>query len=274
MKNCTILTATLLSALTLGSTTETFSQGLPNSQPKLLMIERESVKPGRSSEHARHEANWPAAFEKAKYPDHYIALTSMTGPREAWYVSPWDSHAAMGESFKRDIKDDALMKEMDALALKDSEYISDVRTIQAAAMPEISVGKFPEMGKARFFQVMTMRVKPGGEMLFVEAAKAYASAAKKVNPDVSYRVYAVIAGMPGPTYLIFSTVADYAEFDAKQRDEEALWKGASGDELTALQKFSAEGMVDVEVNRFRLDPRQSYVPKETRDQDPEFWKGK
>jgi hypothetical protein len=232
------------------------------------------VKAGRGPEHAKHEAGWPAAFEKAKYPDYYVAMTSITGPREAWYVSSWDSYAALGSSMKRDIKDEALMKEMDALALKDAEYINDVRTVQAAAMMDLSVGKFPEMAKVRFFQVMTLRVKPGSEMLFIEAAKAYGSAAKRVNPDVSYRVYVVIAGMPGPTYLVFSTLEDYAEFDAKHRDEEALWKGATADELAVLQKFSTEGMVESEINRFRLDPRQSYVPKETRDKDPEFWKGK
>jgi hypothetical protein len=274
MKNYTILTATLLSALVVGGVHGTFAQGLPKSQPKLLTIERESVKTGRAAEHAKHEAGWPAAFEKAKYPDYYIAMTSMTGPREAWYLSSWDSHAALGESLKRDIKDEALMKEMDALALKDAEYINSVQTLQAVAMPEISVGKFPDIAKVRFFQVMTMRVKPSSEMLFVEAAKAYASAAKRANPDVSYRIYAVIAGMPAPTYLIISSVSDYSEFDAKLRDEQALWKGATPEELEVLHKFGAEGITESEVNRFRLDPRQSYVPKETRDKDPEFWNGK
>jgi len=39
----------------------------------------------------------------------------------------------------------------------------------------------------------------------------------------------------------------------------------------ALQKFMLEGVVNVETQRFRLDPGQSYVPKETRAQDPAFW---
>jgi hypothetical protein len=274
MKNCTALTATFLSALVLGSVSGTLAQDLPKSQPKLLSIERESVKPGLAAEHAKHEAGWPAALAKAKSPDYYIAMTSMTGPREAWYVASWQSHAALGDSMKRDIKDEALTKDLDALALKDAQYISDVRTIQAAALTELSVGKFPDMAKVRYFEVMTLRVRPGSEMLFVQAAKAYASAAKRANPDASYRVYAVIAGMTAPTYLVFSTVENYSEFDGKLRDEAALWKGATPEELEVLHKFGAEGMIESEVNRYRLDPRQSYVPKETRDADPEFWNGK
>lgn len=274
MKTYTILTAAVLTAFALGSATSALSQGLPKSQPKLLNIVRETVKPGRAAEHSKHEAGWPAAYEKAKSPDYYIAMTSMTGPTEAWYVASWDSHAAYGDSMKRDDKNEALSKDLERLALKDSEYISDIRNIQAAAIPELSVGKFPEMSKVRFFQVMTLRVRPGAEVLFEQAAKAYAAAAKRVNPDVSYRMYAVIAGMSGPTFLAFSTVEEYSEFDGKVRDEQALWKTASADELEALQKFGKEGLVFTEVNRYRLDPRQSYVPKETRDKDPEFWSGK
>ena len=62
--------------------------GLPTSQPKLLTIVREEVKPGRAADHANHEAGWPAAFEKAMSPDYYLAMTSLTGPSEAWYVIP------------------------------------------------------------------------------------------------------------------------------------------------------------------------------------------
>jgi len=274
MKTYTVLTPTILSMLGFGCISGTFAQGLPTSQPKLLTIARESVKPGLASAHAKHEAGWPAAMEKAKSPDYYIAITSMTGPSEAWYLSSWESHAALGDSMKREEKNEALTKDFDALALKDADYISGTRVVQAAAMTDLSVGKFPEISKVRFFQVMTMRVKPGAEMLFMEAAKAYASAAKRANPDVSYRMYSVLAGMPAPTYLIFSTVENFSEFDGKLRDEEALWKGATADEMAALNKFGAEGMAEMEVNRFRLDPKQSYVSKEVRDKDPEFWKTK
>ena len=247
---------------------------MPKTQPKLLTIIRESIKPGRAAEHAKHEAGWPAAYEKARSPDYYIAMTSLTGPSEAWYVISWENHAAIGESMKRDDSDENLSKALDELAKKDAEYINDIRTIQAMAMPDLTIGKFPDMAKVRFFQVMTLRVRPGFETLFEQAAKAYGAAARRANPDASYRVYAVIAGMPGPTFLVFSTVESYADFDARMRDGEALWKGASTEELEILNKFATQGLVETEVNRFRLDPRQSYVPKETRDSDPGFWKGK
>ena len=66
------LSLTLL-ALVAGSAANALAQGLPTTQPKFLHIYREQVKIGRSADHSRWEAGWPAAFEKAKFPDTYIA---------------------------------------------------------------------------------------------------------------------------------------------------------------------------------------------------------
>jgi hypothetical protein len=45
----------------------------------------------------------------------------------------------------------------------------------------------------------------------------------------------------------------------------------NAEEGAALEKFSKEGLLNVETNRFRLDPVQSYVSKEVRASDPAFW---
>ena len=37
---------------------------------------REEVKISRSAEHAKHEAGFPAAYEKGKSPDYYLAMAS------------------------------------------------------------------------------------------------------------------------------------------------------------------------------------------------------
>lgn len=57
-----------LCAPTLGLGGLAHAQGIPTSQPELLTIIREEVKLGRSADHERVEAGWPAAFAKAKSP--------------------------------------------------------------------------------------------------------------------------------------------------------------------------------------------------------------
>jgi hypothetical protein len=269
MRRITILLS-VLSVAGVGSTTTALAQGLPKSQPKLLTIIREEVKTGRNEEHSRHEAGWPAAFEKAKSPDYYIAITSLTGANEAWYFIPSESKAAFGESMKRQDKDPVLSAEMTRLSLADAQYINSSKTIQAIANPELSVGDFPDVNKIRFFEITVFRVHPGHEMQFEDAAKAYSAARKGADAKSGYRFYQVIAGMPMPTYLVIASAEDYGEFDQKLAAGMATWKEATADEKNILQKAGTEAIISSEVNRFRVDPRQSYVPKETRESDPEF----
>ncbi|MEO7136682.1 MAG: hypothetical protein ABI037_03100 [Gemmatimonadales bacterium] len=53
--------------------------GAPEGRPKVLLIFREQVKPGKDSAHEKVEAGWPRAFAKAKWPTNYLAMTTMTG---------------------------------------------------------------------------------------------------------------------------------------------------------------------------------------------------
>jgi hypothetical protein len=247
--------------------------GLPTSQPKLLTIVREEVKPGMSADHAKHEAGWPAAFEKAKSPIYYIAITSMTGPSEAWYLAPYESHAAISENMKREDKDATLSAELGRLARRDAEFLNNVTVIQAAGRPDLSFGTFPDVGKARFFEIITFSVRIGKWEQFEEIAKLYGKIRKRVAPDSSYRVYSVIAGMPTPTYFVISSVDDYAKFDQSMADGAKTMKGTTPEEKAQFDKWSEVVVCEV-TQRFRVDPVQSYVPKETRDKDPEFWNPK
>ena len=244
---------------------------LPTSQPNLITIAREEVKLGRDADHAKVEAGWPAAYEKAKSTDYYLAMTSMTGTPEAWYVAPYASHATIGDSMKREDADPVLTAELTRLRRADAEMISSVRVMHARARPELSYGAYPDMAKQRFFEVTWFRVRPGHEPQFEAAAKAYGSSAKRNGIGAAYRVYEIIAGVPGPTYLIFASMASMNELDTAMTDGDKIMRGANQDEGMALQKVMLEGVVNVETQRFRVDPVQSYVPKETRAQDPAFW---
>jgi len=264
------LSLTLL-AFVAGSAATALAQGLPTTQPKFLHIIREEVKIGRAADHSRWEAGWPAAFEKAKFPDTYIALEAVTGPTEVWYLSPYSSQAAYGESLARQNADAALTAETERLSRGDAEFVSGLNAIQAVARPELSHGAFPDLSKMRFWDIETFRVKPGHDEEFAAAVKAYAAAAGRSAPNASWRTYQVVAGAPGGTYLFISSVASFGDFDKASEEGEAAWKGLTYDERSTLQKFFADGTLTSFSNRFRLDPRQSYVPAETRQKDPAFW---
>jgi hypothetical protein len=268
----TALRLTLL-ALVAGGAADALAQSMPTSQPPFLQIYRESIKPGRSAEHAKWEAGWPAAFEKAKSKNTYLALSSLTGPAEAWYISPFASQAAYGQSLA-DESDPVLGPELERLSKGDAEFISDWTSMQAVAAPDLSQGNFPDISKVRFYEITTFRVKPGYHDQWVAATKAYKAAAARSAPGAAWRTYAVVAGSPGGTFLVMSTVGSFAEFDKMGADDEAIWKGMTAEEQATLGKFMKEGVLSTITQRFRVDPAMSYVDAATRAKDPAFWSPK
>ena len=253
----------------LGLPAVALAQSMPTTQPNFLQIIREDVKVGRGADHARIEAGWPAAFEKAKSPYTYLGLVSLTGPTEAWFLVPFESQAAMGEMMKAE-DEPGLSAELTRLQRADAEVVNSVRILQARARTELSHGSFPDLQKQRFWEISIFRLRPGREAAFAAAAKAYGAALGRSGADVGFRVYEVMAGMPGPTYLVFSTATTYADFDKMLAADQAVMKAFTPEDGQIFDKFS-EGAINIESHRFRLSPEMSYVPKEVRAQDPAFW---
>jgi hypothetical protein len=260
-------------ALAVGGVATALAQGMPTTQPKFLHIVRESLKTGRTGEHAKWEAGWPAAFEKAKSKYNYLAIASMTGPQEAWFLEPFASQAAFGESLAEE-NDPELGPELERLRKGDAEFVSDVTALQATAVPDLSHGAFPDISKVRFYEVTTFRLKPGHYEEWVAATKAYKSASARSAPDASWRTYEVVAGAPGGTYLVMSSAASFADFDKMASEGEATWKNMTPEESAVLNRFMKEGVINTVTQRFRVEPGMSYVDAATRAKDPAFWSAK
>ncbi len=226
---------------------------------------------GRAAEHQRIEAGWPAAYAKAKSPTYYLAMTSLTGPGEAWFLTPYASNAAIGEDMKRESSDTVLAAELARLSRADAEVLNDWGIIQAVARPDLSHGAFPDLSKVRFWEVTTFQVRPGHIADFESAAKAYGASAERAAPGTSYRIYQVTAGMPQPTFLVFFSLESYAQFDDMAANGMKTMQGFTPDEMATMQKFSTDALVSQETNRFALNPTMSYVAAETRATDPTFW---
>jgi hypothetical protein len=260
-----------LTMLLLTAPSALLAQALPTSQPAFLRIIREDVKPGRAAEHARHETGWPAAFEKAKSPDYYLAMESLTN-NEAWYVIPAASYAAMGEMLARE-REPGLGAEMDRLARADGELINGWRAIELRARPELSRGAYPDTSKQRYWEVTVFRMRPGARTTFADVAKAYGAAAGRAGVDSAYRVYEVVAGMPEPTFFVFSSVTQFADFDKSMAAGEATMRAMTDADAPLGKKFD-EGLISSETYRLRLSPEMSYVPAATRAADAAFWSPK
>jgi hypothetical protein len=246
------------------------AQGMPTSQPGVLTIIVEELKPGAGADHEANESGWPKAFAAANSQYYYLAFESITGTQEIWFVLPFQSWAAEGESMKMFESNATLAAELGRLSKADAPFLAGHRTMQAVARPDLSYGSFPDL--ALFYEVTTFRVRPGHDQGFEAAAKAYQELTRRANPGASYRMYQVTAGMPGGTYLIFSNTNSYAEFDKQMADGNAMWGKATPQEMATLQKAMSDDVMSTINQRYRVSPTMSYVSPETKAKDRNFWK--
>jgi hypothetical protein len=246
----------------------------PPPPPKILQVFREEVKPGKGPAHEKVEAGWPAAFAKANWPSHYLALVSMTGPSEAWFVTGYDSLAAWEKDTKASEGNKALTAQLDALTEKDGELLSGGNGLILNHREDLSNGPNVDISKMRYFRIATFRVRPGHDSDFSGAVKIVKDAYAKAKITLSWGVFQVTAGMPGPTYLVWIPMRSLEEFDAARKFQSAIMEAEGEEGQKALSKAASDGYNFVTQNLFAINPKMSYPPKEWVAADPGFWAAK
>jgi len=250
------------------------AQALPTTQPKVLQIFKESLKPGVGAAHEANESGWPQAFAEAKSASYYLAVESMTGDPEVLFLSPYESYTAWDKAVAQDGANAALSAAQARLAAADAAFLESTESIEAVAAPELGHGAFPDLNKQRFWDISVWRIRPGHGKAFAEAVATYAKIVTRAGGKANWRTYRVTGGMPGGTYLMFSSVASFGEFDAVMADDAMIGKAMTPDEQAYFSKFFKESVGWSESNKYRLSPSMSYVAPETKAADPAFWNTK
>jgi hypothetical protein len=243
--------------------------------PKVLQIFREIVKPGHGAAHAKVEAGWPAAFMKASSPAHspapYLAMTSTSGPNEAWFVTGWDSYAAFEKDAEDSEKNTALQTELERLSAADGDHLSNTSSMFATYRDDLSYRAGVNIPQMRYFQLTTYRVKPGRGAEFAAARKIVQAVHEKLNMDEHWAMYQVTSGAPGGTYLLIMPIKSMAEIDAAQEMHGQAYDAALGAEnqkkVGDLLNSSVESSTSTLL---RFSPKMSYPPKEWVAADA-FW---
>lgn len=243
----------------------------PPPPPKILQIFREEVKPGKAAAHEKVEAGWPRAFAKANWPTRYLALTSLTGPAEAWFAAGYESFAAWEKDMKGIEANKALSAELEKLSAADAECISGGRGLVAMRREDLGYGPNADIAKVRYFRIITFGVRPGHEKDFMDAVKIVKEAYQKTNVPISWAVYQVSGGMPGPTFLVWVPMRSLDETDTVLAAAKAIQEAEGEEGQKSLTRMAADGYASVEQNFFAVSPKMSYPPKAWVDKDPAFW---
>jgi hypothetical protein len=238
--------------------------------PNYLQIFREVVKPGRGVPHGELEAAWSQAFGRAKVPLYTVAMTTIFGPSEVWWLQGMDSIAQFDEINKAVEAAPKLRSEIDRYAAADAANISGSTSVLARYLPDLSNPADVDVAAMRVWEVLIFQVRSGYEKNFAEAAKLYKTTLGQAKLNLPWATYAVMAGMPGPTYLVFVPHRALAEIDPSTGTGAEIEKAFNEAAQTRLDSL-ARGYSSTEELVFAVSPEMSNPAPELIARDPKFW---
>ena len=270
-----------MSRFTFGGATAAFALLLAGSlaaqntggPPAYIQIFREQVKFGRVGAHVQTESGWPRAFGKAKIKNNYIALTSVYGPNEAWFVEGHESIAEIEAANKAVGAAPGLEAELDRLSQADAANVSGSDAILARFVADASNPGQVNLGEIRFWEVTIFRVRPGKEASFFEGAKLFQSVVQQAKVSAPWASFEVQAGIGGPTYLVFSPHKTLSELDQNTGAGAAIGKAMTVEVMKQFGTIS-ENFISVQNIVFSVSPEMSYPTAEWVASDPAFWNKK
>ena len=244
------------------------------SPPKVLSIYREFVKPGKSGmPHEKAESAFVQAMTRAKWPTHYLTVTSLSGKPRALFLTRYDSFEAWEKDALATQKNEALSAALDRAAVADGDLLSDADASALLYKEEYSLRPQVDIPHMRYFEISLYRVRPGHDADWDSIVKMVMAAYEKI-PDAHWATYRAVYGQEGNTYVVFTPMKSAAEID-KGFTEDKQFMSAMGEE--GMKKFSellAGAIESSQHNLFAFSPKMSYPPDEWIKADPEFWKPK
>ena len=236
-----------------------------------LQVQIEQVKAGRNSHHFNLERRWAAAFRDAKVPVYWLGTTTVTGPNEAWWFTPLQRIGDLEAQEKAVGAAPGLSRAVELLAEADADNIESGRSFIARYRNDLSrLASFP-VAQARYFMVMTWRIRPGQESRFEESVKLALTLVNEADPAGHWAVYQVVSGMPEPTYLAFVSMKSLADMDPTEaaiKGWEKVMTPARQKQMNDLASASTAMQSNVVL---AFQPGMSHVPPEMIAQDPDYW---
>ncbi|HXP70632.1 MAG TPA: hypothetical protein VOA88_15225 [Candidatus Dormibacteraeota bacterium] len=245
-----------------------------NSIPKVLQITREYTKPGRAGNvHEAAESAFVQAAARAKWPTHYLAMTSLSGKQRALFLTSYASLEAWEKDTAAVAKNPTLSAALDAASVADGEQLDSIDQGVFVFNEEMSLRPVADLSQMRFMELSIYRVRPGHEREWSEAVKMVKAAYEKGVPGSHWGVFNQVYGGEGGSYLVLTSRKTLAEVDHGFQVEDKQFEAAIGaDGMKKLDELIAASVESSLHQLFAFNPHMSYVADEWIKADPDFWK--
>lgn len=243
--------------------------------PKVLQITREFTKPGKAGAvHDKAESAFVQAMARAKWPTHYVGMTSLSGKQRALFLTWYDSFDGWEKDNAGIAKNAALSAELDRASLNDGELLDSLDQGVFLFNEEMSLRPKKELSHMRFLEILSFHVRPGHGNEWRELVKLYKDNFEKSVPDAHWGTYEEMFGGDSGTYLVLIARENLAEIDKGFADDEKFASALGPDGLKKLSELEAACVESSQQQIFAFNAHMSYVPDDWAKADPDFWKPK
>jgi hypothetical protein len=246
-----------------------------SSIPKVLALTREYTKPGKAGMvHDKAESAFIQAMNRAKWPTHYIGMTSLSGKQRALFLTQYESFEAWEKDNQATAKNAALSGSLDRAGMADGELLDSIDQGVFVFNEELSLRPRPDLSAMRYLDISAYHVRPGHDKDWNDLVKMVKSAYEKAVPEAHWGVFAQYYGGEGGTYLVLTARKSLSEIDRGFLDNKQFQAAMGEDGMKKLGELVAVTIESSLHNLFAFNPHMSYVADEWIKSDPDFWKPK
>jgi hypothetical protein len=242
----------------------------------ILTVFRESVKVGKGAAHDAHEEAWARAVTAAKGAEPFVAMSSLTGPNEIWYMQAfpnWEAYQKSTESNRANAAQAAVDRQYRRM---EAEYLNDSRLMVLRQRAELSYGGPADLPNMKFISVSRISVRPGHTAEYVEARRLVNEAHTKAGLNEKWALYEATSGAPSGTFYIFIARPSLADIDQGAALHGPAYVAALGGEegQKKIAALMASAVISQQTDHFAFEPSQSVPPPMWIEANPGFWKPK
>jgi hypothetical protein len=190
--------------------------------PAILQIYRDSLKPGREAAFKTVEKDAARICAELKFPHSHLAIESLSGPKEVWWLNAFDSEAEKQRVASDYARNPALVAALEVIARRKEGLTEAPVNVYASYRADLSRGAPWKVAGARFFVVSVTKGDPRAEGPVFEAPD---DARFCLRPVATRGQADVLAAAAGPDARIFA-VRPYWGMPAREwiAADRAFWK--------------------------------------------------
>jgi len=246
-----------------------------SSIPKILQITREYTKPGKSGAiHDKTESAFVQAMTRAKWPTHYLGMTSMSGKSRALFFTEYASYDAWEKDNLAVMHNPTLSSELDRAGMADGELLDEIDQGVFVYDEDLSLHAMADISHMRYMEISSYHVRPGHTDEWEELVKMVKAAYEKGVPGAHWGMFRLAYGGDGGTYIVLTARKSLAELDRGPDEEKAFAAAMGEDGLKKLDALVATSIESSQHQLFAFNPHMSYVADDWIKSDPDFWKVK